>query len=172
MSAQPESLVAQVDPREPVDRLVRDLRARRDGLDERDAARRLEVYGTNELLRRAGRTWPRELIGQFIHPLALLLWVATGLSWLTGAVVLAVTVVAVIVLNAAFAVDQERQAERAVEALVAYMPPHAPCCETASGGKSMPAGSYLVMSRCWPRETECPRMHGCWRARSISTCPR
>ncbi|MEV6339343.1 cation-transporting P-type ATPase [Nocardia vinacea] len=123
--AQPESLVAQVDPREPVDRLVRDLRARRDGLDERDAARRLEVYGTNELLRRAGRSWPSELIGQFIHPLALLLWVAAGLSWLTGAVVLAVTVIAVIVLNALFAVAQERQAERAVEALAAYLPPHA-----------------------------------------------
>ena len=36
-----------------------------------------------ELLHRAGRRWPSELIRQFSHPLALSLWVAAGHSRLT-----------------------------------------------------------------------------------------
>jgi calcium-translocating P-type ATPase len=59
---------------------------------------------------------------QFVHPLALLLWLAAGLSLATGARTLAGAVLGVIVLNAVFALAQERQAERAVEALAAYLP--------------------------------------------------
>jgi uncharacterized protein len=73
--------------------------------------------GPNELRRRARRGWPAELLGQFTHPLALLLWGAAGLSVISGSAVLAWTIVAVIALNALFAFAQERQAERAVEAL-------------------------------------------------------
>ena len=61
--------------------------------------------------------WPRQLAQQLAHPLALLLWVAAGLAIVSGASVLGVAIVAVILLNALFAFLQERQAERAVEAL-------------------------------------------------------
>jgi calcium-translocating P-type ATPase len=110
------------EPREPVERLLRDLRARPEGLGAREALRRLQVWGPNELRRRGGRAWPRELAGQVTHPLALLLWMAAGLSWLTGGVALALAIVAVVLLNAVFAFGQERQAERAVEALASYLP--------------------------------------------------
>ena len=50
------------------------------GLSGREAARRLVVYGPNELTRRGGRRWPRELLAQFTHPLALLLVVAAVLA--------------------------------------------------------------------------------------------
>jgi calcium-translocating P-type ATPase len=116
---------ASVDPRERVERLLSDLRARRDGLSGREAARRLVVHGPNELRRRAGRRWPHELLRQFIHPLALLLWAAAVLALVAGTTVLAGAIVAVIVLNALFAFVQEQQAERAVEALEAYLPRHA-----------------------------------------------
>ena len=69
--------------------------------------------------------WPRELGRQLTHPLALLLWVAAGLSFLVGSQTVGIAVVLVIVLNAAFAFAQELQAERAVEALAGYMPQHA-----------------------------------------------
>jgi calcium-translocating P-type ATPase len=105
--------------------LLRDLRARRDGLSEREARRRLVAFGRNELTRRAGRRWPRELLRQFTHPLALLLWGAAVLALVAGTPVLAAAIVAVIALNAAFAFVQEVQAERAVEALKRYLPPHA-----------------------------------------------
>ena len=69
--------------------------------------------------------WPRELARQLTHPLALLLWLAAGLSLAVGNRTVAVAVLLVIVLNAAFAFVQELQAERAVEALAGYMPPQA-----------------------------------------------
>ena len=114
-----------VDPEEEVARLLVHLRTQVDGLDEREAARRLQQVGPNEIRRETGPPWWRSLLAQFIHPLALLLWFAAALSLATGVLTLAVAIVAVIVLNAAFAFEQERQAEHATEALRDLLPPHA-----------------------------------------------
>ncbi len=111
------------DAQEPVDLLLQHLRTSRSGLAQREAERRLVTTGPNLIRRRAGPTWPRLLLDQFIHPLALLLWVAAGLAMATSQWAIAVAVVAVVVLNAAFAFMQERQAERSVEALAAFLPP-------------------------------------------------
>ena len=105
--------------------LFRDLRAVAGGLSGREAARRLEVYGPNELARRGGRRWPGELAAQFTQPLAVLLAVAAVLAWASGTPRLAIAIAAVILLNAGFAFAQEMQAERAVEALAAFLPEHA-----------------------------------------------
>ncbi len=113
------------DPAEPLAQLFRDLRSAPGGLSGREAARRLEVYGANELTRRGGRRWPRELSRQFTQPLALLLALAAILAWASGTPRLAIAIVAVIFLNAGFAFAQEMQAERAVEALAAFLPERA-----------------------------------------------
>jgi calcium-translocating P-type ATPase len=115
----------QSDPRRPLAELYRDLRTSADGLAGREAARRQAVYGPNALTRATGRRWPRELLNQFTQPLAVLLAVAAVLAWIGGTTALAAAVVAVIVLNAGFAFVQERQAERAVDALSAFLPPTA-----------------------------------------------
>jgi calcium-translocating P-type ATPase len=124
-TVEPAGPAASVDATEPVGRLLRDLRTSRSGLSGREAARRLIAYGPNQLRRRGGRHAWRELGRQFTHPLALLLWAAAGLSWLAGIVAVAVAILIVIVLNAVFAFVQELQAERAVEALQAYLPARA-----------------------------------------------
>ena len=108
-----------LDPTETVELLLRDLKTGRDGLSSREAQRRLVQFGPNELSRRGGRRWPRELARQFTHPLALLLVAAAGLAWVAGIVAVALAIVVVILINAAFAFVQEMQAERAVEALAA-----------------------------------------------------
>jgi calcium-translocating P-type ATPase len=113
------------DPSMPVERLLRDLRASVDGLDGRDARRRLERFGPNQLSRHKTRSWPREIRDQFTHPLALLLLVAAALAFVAGTAVLGWAILAVVVLNAAFAFAQEQQAERAVETLQTYVPSHA-----------------------------------------------
>ncbi len=113
------------DPREPVVRLLRDLGTGRGGLSEREAVRRLERYGPNELRERAGRRWPRALGRQFTHPLAVLLLFAAVLAAVSGTPQLSWAILAVVVLNALFAFFQEHQADRAVEALGHYLPPHA-----------------------------------------------
>ena len=92
------------------------------GLTTREAARRIVASGPNELVAVHRRSPLRDVVDQLVHPLALLLWLAAALSVGTGAVTLAVAIVLVIVLNAAFAFVQERQSERAVEALSAYLP--------------------------------------------------
>jgi calcium-translocating P-type ATPase len=107
---------------EPVPLLLRDLATTRRGLSSREAARRLVVHGPNELSRRGGRTWPRELARQFTHPLALLLWAAAALALIANTAILAAAIVGVIVINAGFAFWQERHAERAVETLKDYLP--------------------------------------------------
>jgi len=112
----------EIDAEEAADRLLRDLRSSRQGLSSREAERRLAQYGPNELRRRGGRQWPGELARQLTHPLALLLWVAAGLSFAVGSQKIGIAVLLVIFLNAAFAFVQELQAERAVEALAAYLP--------------------------------------------------
>ena len=118
-------LVTGGDPREPISRLLRDLRSRPEGLSSREAQRRLVAHGPNELRRRGGRRWPRELAKQFVHPLALLLWLAGALAFVGGTPALGWAIIAVIVVNALFAFAEERQAERAVEALTRYLPQQA-----------------------------------------------
>jgi calcium-translocating P-type ATPase len=113
------------DPQEQLTLLFRDLRSDPGGLTTREAQRRLITVGPNELTRRGGRLWPRQLAAQLLHPLALLLAGAAVLAALSGSAALAVAVVAVIVLNAAFAFVQELHAERAVEALAAFLPDRA-----------------------------------------------
>jgi len=114
-----------VDPTERLELLLRELRTSPAGLSSLEAERRLLQHGANVLTRRRGRRWPRELARQFTHPLALLLWAAAALAWAAGIAAVAVAVVVVILLNAAFAFAQEQQAERSVEALARYLPPHA-----------------------------------------------
>jgi magnesium-transporting ATPase (P-type) len=113
------------DPLEPLALLLQHLRSSPEGLSDREAARRLVAYGPNELAGRGGRRWPSELARQFTHPLALVLAVAAVLAWISGTPSLAIAIAAVIVLNAAFAFFQEVEAERAVEALAAFLPSHA-----------------------------------------------
>ena len=85
------------DPREPLPALRRELGTGSRGLSSREAARRLTVYGPNEVRRRRRHTWVDDLVGQLVHPLALLLWVAAGLAYVAGTPTVTIAVVAVIV---------------------------------------------------------------------------
>ena len=152
----------EVDAREPVARLLRDLRTDVTGLTAREAARRLQVSGPNALPSHGGAKWPLALLRQLIHPLALLLWVAAGLAWFAGTTNLAIAIVGVIVLNGLLAFVQEQQAEKAVEALGRYLPDrasvlrdgsvwHVPATEIVPGdvlvlaeGDRVPADARLV----------------------------
>src|SRR5579863_3110678 len=108
---QPAQGLVGADPLESLEELFRDLRAAPGGLSSREAARRLEVSGPNELVRRGGRRWPGELARQLTHPLALLLAAAAVLAGADGSPSLAVAIAAVIMLNASFSFAQELQAE-------------------------------------------------------------
>ena len=120
-----EDLVVANHPGQPLDQVFQALRSSPEGLSQREAERRLIVYGPNVLSRRGTRRWPKELAAQFTHPLAILLGAAAVLSLINGSPVLAAAVTAVILLNAVFAFFQEQHAEHAVEALAQYLPQQA-----------------------------------------------
>ena len=114
-----------VDPQERIESLLARLGTRAEGLSSREAERRLAQFGRNEITRTEKRSWFGEFARQLVHPLALLLWVAAGLSLASGNQTLAIAIVAVILLNAVLAYAQELQAERATEALKQLLPPQA-----------------------------------------------
>ena len=87
--------------------LFRDSNSGPAGLSSREARRRLPLAGLNELTRHRVRRWPAEVARQLGHPLALLLWLAALLAAVSGTTVPALAIVAVVLLNAAFALVQE-----------------------------------------------------------------
>ena len=95
---------------------------RRAGLTSAEAAARLARHGPNVLPppQRPG-PW-RQLVAQFTHFFALLLWVAAALALVAGMPPLAIAIAAVVLVNGVFAWMQERGAERAAERLADLLP--------------------------------------------------
>ena len=111
-----------IDLREPVPALLRRLRTSPHGLSQREAARRLVTGGPNQLPEPARQSWLGAVAAQLVHPLALVLWAAAGLSIVAGTPALSAAIALVIVVNALFSFLQERQAQRAVAALSEFVP--------------------------------------------------
>lgn len=95
------------------------------GLTADAAAKAREEFGLNAMPSSRRPSWVNALVKQLIHPLAILLWGAAVLSFATESRTLASAIIVVLVINAAFAFTQERQAEHAVEAINNALPPMA-----------------------------------------------
>lgn len=90
---------------------------REQGLSSEQARRRLEEFGTNELVDTGSRSPWLILWEQFASAMILLLAVAAGVSLLLEEVRDAIAIVCIIVLNAALGFYQDYRAERALAAL-------------------------------------------------------
>ena len=91
-----------------------------DGLSTAQAKERLDAYGFNELDEGEKRSLLSKFIDQFKDLMIIILLVAAALSVITEGIhglTDACIILAVVVLNAAFGVYQEGQAEAAIEAL-------------------------------------------------------
>lgn len=98
----------------------------RAGLAATEVAARSAHYGPNTLPQAKRTPWYIELIANFVHFFALLLWAAAGLAAFAGMPQLAWAIVAMILVNGQFSYWQEYQAERAAEALAALQGTAAP----------------------------------------------
>lgn len=112
-----------------IEEVFRRLRTSEEGLSAAEAASRLQEYGYNEISEVRKTPLFVRFLSQFTHFLAILLWVAAGLCFISeflqpgqGLLSLGVAIVAVIVINAVFSFIQEYRAERAVAALKALLP--------------------------------------------------
>jgi sodium/potassium-transporting ATPase subunit alpha len=99
------------------------------GLTAEDAARRHGEYGANEIHEVKGRSLVVRLAAQFTHFLALLLWFAAALCFLSeylhpgeGLLRLGWAILAVIFINALFTFIQEYRTEKAIEELRKMLP--------------------------------------------------
>jgi Ca2+-transporting ATPase len=95
------------------------------GLSESETAIRIKHYGFNELPEPARRSLLLRFIDQLTHFMALLLWVAGTLAFISGTPELAWSIWAVIWINAGFSFWQEFQAEQALAALNKMLPAQA-----------------------------------------------
>ena len=102
------------------DETLETLESSRDGLSTAEAQKRLDEYGHNELDEGEKRGLFAKFIDQFKDLMIIILLVAAALSVITEGMhglTDALIILAVVILNAAFGVYQEGQAEAAIEAL-------------------------------------------------------
>ncbi|WP_455378665.1 cation-translocating P-type ATPase [Petrachloros mirabilis] len=99
------------------------------GLTADEAQRRLRQFGPNILVKPDHFSLLRGFIRHLTHFLAILLWIAAGLSFIAdlvrpgeGMAALGWVILGVIVINAGFAFLQEYKSERAVQALRLLLP--------------------------------------------------
>ena len=103
-----------------VEEVLKSLDTSVDGLSTAQAKERLDAYGYNELDEGEKRSLLSKFIDQFKDLMIIILLVAAALSIITEGMhglTDACIILAVVVLNAAFGVYQEGQAEAAIEAL-------------------------------------------------------
>jgi sodium/potassium-transporting ATPase subunit alpha len=111
------------------DEVFRSLVTSGNGLSEDEAARRLSEFGYNEIEEVRKKSLFRKFLEQFTHFLAVLLWIAAFMSFLSawlnpgeGMFTLGLAITAVIFINAVFTFVQEYRAERALEAMKEMLP--------------------------------------------------
>ena len=92
------------------------------GLSEFQAAQQLEKFGANELPEPAHRPLWLRFADQLTHFMALLLWIAGILAFISRTPELGWAVWSVIWINAIFSFWQEFQAEKALSALKKVLP--------------------------------------------------
>ncbi len=101
------------------------LKTSKEGLNEKEAAARLQHYGPNEIREIHKIRWYQILLAQFTNVMMLILFVALGVSVAVGEELDAIAIGVIIILNAAIGFVQEFKAEKAVEALKKMAAPHA-----------------------------------------------
>ena len=106
------------------------------GLDEAEAARRLTVYGPNELVERARRSRWQIVWEQLTSIKVLILIVAAAISTVLGDLDEAIVVLAIVILNVALGFTQEYRAERAIAALKRLAVPFVQVRRAGAGASS------------------------------------
>jgi potassium/sodium efflux P-type ATPase len=101
------------------------LGSRVHGLTAAEVAERLQRYGPNVIREEKGRPLWQRLLLNFVHLMALLLWVGGAIAFVANMPELAVAIWLVNVINGLFSFWQEFRAGKATEALRKMLPSYA-----------------------------------------------
>ena len=95
------------------------------GLSQSEAAARLEKYGRNTIREAPSKPFYRKVLANFVHLMAILLWVGGAMAFVAQMPQLGIAVWLVVLINGAFSAWQEYKAEQATEALRRLLPMYA-----------------------------------------------
>ncbi|MCR4962849.1 MAG: HAD-IC family P-type ATPase [Firmicutes bacterium] len=116
------------------------------GLTGKEARRRLQQDGPNQLQSASGSSWLTRLSRQLLDPMVIVLCVAAAISAVLNEWADSLIIVIVVLVNACLGLYQEGKAEKAVEALAAAA---APTARVLRDGRwqTIPAGQVVVGDR-------------------------
>ena len=106
------------------EQLFKELKVSEKGLTDDEAKKRFEIYGPNKIIEKRKRILIFRFLDNFIHLLALILWLAAALCFIPRVNMpqLGYAIILVIIINAIFSFLQEFRAEKALEALKKMLP--------------------------------------------------
>ncbi|MCL4417668.1 MAG: cation-transporting P-type ATPase [Actinobacteria bacterium] len=102
--------------------LYRILRTSQKGLSDGQVKDITAKYGLNTIIEKKKASFLKKILLQFTNFFAILLWIASVLSFISNQNALGYAIVAVIIINAIFALFQEYKAEKAIESLKKMLP--------------------------------------------------
>lgn len=117
-----------------IDETFDSLESSKDGLTSKEAEKRLDEYGRNELEQETDSGWIKILVHQFINPLVFVLVVAALIALVAGKMIDTIVIGVVIIVNAAIGFFQEFKAEAAISALRKRAAPLADVLRCKDGG--------------------------------------
>jgi len=106
----------------PPEEVYAELNSSKNGLTTEEAHKRLEEYGPNQIEEVKKKPVILKFLANLYQLLALLLWAASILAFLSGTFQLGFAIIGVILINAVFSFWQEYKAEKALEALKEILP--------------------------------------------------
>jgi Ca2+-transporting ATPase len=106
----------------PPEDVYNELGSSKEGLSPKEVNKRLKLYGPNQIEEIKQKPIILKFLANLYQLLALLLWGASILAFISGTPQLGFAIIAVIIINAIFSFWQEFEAEKAVAALKKILP--------------------------------------------------
>ncbi len=106
----------------PPEDVYKELGTSKEGLSPKEVEKRLQEYGPNQIEEVKQKPLIFKFLANLYQILALLLWGASILAFISGTPQLGFAIIAVIIINAIFSFWQEYEAEKAVAALKKILP--------------------------------------------------
>ena len=127
----PESTLQEIQKTDPITWAKRDvsyalssLKTNPSGLSEAEVQVRQKILGYNEMEQKRSFNPLKCFIEKLVGLLAIMLWTASILAFISGTPLLSYVIWAIILINAIFSFIQENRADKALQALSKMMPSH------------------------------------------------